>query len=137
MPFRSRLEIQPIDGAYYLLYLDDSLSQITDGWHLSEAEAKALLSGSFFPEDVVAWMKSLPYFYENDHAIYVHAGLPQRDGTYPHPSELDDKTVLLWIRTLEFFRDYRGKRVVEASLSADEQQKVDALLKQGAEEHRS
>ena len=31
----------------------------------------------------------------------------------------------------------RGKRVVEASLSAEEQRKVDALLKQGAEENRS
>lgn len=31
----------------------------------------------------------------------------------------------------------RGKRVVEASLSAEEQQKVDALLKQGVEENRS
>jgi cytochrome c-type biogenesis protein CcmH len=31
----------------------------------------------------------------------------------------------------------RGKRVVEASLSAEEQRQVDALLKQGAEENRS
>ncbi len=31
----------------------------------------------------------------------------------------------------------RGKRVVEASLSAEEQRKVDALLEQGAEENRS
>lgn len=86
---------------------------------LGKDEAKMLLSGSFFPEDVVAWMKSLPYFYEDQHAIYVHAGLPKRDGTYPHPSELDDKTALLWIRTLEFFRDYRGKRVVVGHTTTD------------------
>jgi|GEM_PF-2352419 len=47
LPVAAWLEIQPIDGAYYLLYLDDSLSQITDGWHLSEAEAKAQAKAEF------------------------------------------------------------------------------------------
>jgi serine/threonine protein phosphatase 1 len=78
-----------------------------------EDEWKAMTTGSFFPEDVVAWMNALPYFYEDDHAIYVHAGLPlEDDGHFPHPSEVENPVVLLWLRTQEFFRNYRGKTVV-------------------------
>jgi len=75
-------------------------------------EGEPLMWGTFFPEDVVAWMKGLPYFFENEHAIFVHAGLPEKDGRFLHPSEVEDKTVLLWIRTLNFFQNYRGKRVI-------------------------
>jgi serine/threonine protein phosphatase 1 len=76
-------------------------------------EWKAMTTGSFFPEDVVTWMNNLPYFYEDHHAIYVHAGLPlDDDGGFPHPSQVENPVVLLWLRTQEFFRDYRGKTVV-------------------------
>jgi serine/threonine protein phosphatase 1 len=75
-------------------------------------EAEALFGGTFFPPDVVAWLRSLPYFYEDEHAIYVHAGLPEVDGTFLHPSQVEDKTVLLWMRTKSFFKNYRGKPVV-------------------------
>jgi serine/threonine protein phosphatase 1 len=79
----------------------------------SEEELDALYNGTFFPEDVVQWMRDLPHYYEDDHAIYVHAGLPQaEDGTFLHPSKVTNQRKLLWLRTLEFFRDYRGKRVV-------------------------
>src|SRR5437762_1012557 len=40
-------------------------------------EIEPLMTGRFFPPDVVAWLKELPFFYEDDHAIYVHAGLPR------------------------------------------------------------
>lgn len=71
-------------------------------------------TGAFFPESVVAWMETLPFWYEDDHAIYVHAGLPRAaDGTrFLHPSEVEPKTALLWMRDEDFFRNYNGKLVV-------------------------
>lgn len=79
----------------------------------TEEELDAMFNGTFFPEDVVEWMRALPHFYEDDHAIYVHAGLPQGDGDqFLHPSQVVNKRKLLWLRTEEFFRDYRGKLVV-------------------------
>jgi Calcineurin-like phosphoesterase len=79
---------------------------------LDQTMMEVMFSGSFFPLDVVEWMRSLPYFYEDEHAIYVHAGLSRRGNDFAHPSELDDKTPLLWLRDHHFFRNYRGKRVV-------------------------
>src|SRR5580765_6927246 len=35
-------------------------------------ELLILQTGTFFPEEVVTWFRSLPYWYEDDHAIYVH-----------------------------------------------------------------
>ena len=76
-------------------------------------ELDAMFNGTFFPEDVVEWMRNLPYWYEDDHAIFVHAGLPQDDdGNFLHPSQVTNKRKLLWLRTESFFRDYRGKTVV-------------------------
>lgn len=78
-----------------------------------QAELEALFTGSFFPPDVLAWMESLPHWYEDQHAIYVHAGLPQADdGEFLHPSQVTNPRKLLWLRTESFFRDYRGKTVV-------------------------
>ncbi|MCO4745386.1 MAG: serine/threonine protein phosphatase [Proteobacteria bacterium] len=71
-----------------------------------------LFEGEFFPEDVVEWMRSLPYFYEDQHAIYVHAGLAYEDGRWLHPEETEDKQILLWQRKQEFFLEYDGKSVV-------------------------
>lgn len=78
----------------------------------SEDELHDMLKGSFFPEDVVAWMRELPHWYEDEHAIYVHAGIPRKDGKWLHPSEVEDPLVLLWLRAREFFVDYRGKLVI-------------------------
>lgn len=78
----------------------------------SREELAAMMAGSFLPPDVLAWMRSLPYFYEDEHAIYVHAGVPRVQGRFPHPSEFDDKTCLLWVRNRDFFCNYRGKRIV-------------------------
>jgi serine/threonine protein phosphatase 1 len=75
-------------------------------------EMMELTTGMFFPDDVIQWLEGLPYYYEDDHAIYVHAGLPPGNGTFVHPAEVEDPMVLLWIRTEGFFREYRGKRVV-------------------------
>lgn len=77
-----------------------------------EEEEALLLTGGFFPPDVVEWMRALPHWYEDEHAIYVHAGLPEQDGRWLHPSEVEDGQVLLWMRSRAFFRDYQGKPVV-------------------------
>jgi serine/threonine protein phosphatase 1 len=76
-------------------------------------EVDALFSGSFFPADIVAWMRELPFWYEDEHGIYVHAGLVEaKDGSFMHPSVGEPKLAMLWVRTERFFREYRGKRVV-------------------------
>ena len=78
------------------------------------AELEELLRGSFFPPDVVAWMESLPHYYEDEHAIYVHAGLKRSgpEAPFPHPREVEPKRSLLWLRDQDFFRNYHGKLIV-------------------------
>lgn len=75
-------------------------------------EMFALTTGAFFPDDVVAWMQALPFWYEDEHAIYVHAGLPRVAQGFPHPRDVPNPLALLWCRDEGFFRNYRGKRVV-------------------------
>lgn len=76
------------------------------------ADWPTLMNASFYPKEHLAWMRSLPTWYEDDHAIYVHAGLPMVDGAFLHPSKVQDPEPLLWSRSEKFFRDYHGKRVV-------------------------
>ena len=78
----------------------------------TKEDLELLTTGSFFPEAVVTWLRGLPFWYEDQHAIYVHAGLPREGDRFLHPSEVTNPVVLLWIRTREFLRAYRGKRVV-------------------------
>jgi serine/threonine protein phosphatase 1 len=87
-------------------------AQAGRGERPSNDDMGALTTGSFFPEAVVRWMDQLPYWYEDPHAIYVHAGLPYEGNRFLHPSEVANPVVLLWIRTKEFLRAYHGKRVV-------------------------
>jgi serine/threonine protein phosphatase 1 len=75
-------------------------------------EERALMTGAFFPRDVVEWLNRLPYWYEDDHAIYVHAGLPRGPSGFLHPSQVRAPAALLWLRDEDFFRNYRGKLVV-------------------------
>ncbi|MEM9695688.1 MAG: metallophosphoesterase family protein [Myxococcota bacterium] len=79
---------------------------------LDEAQLERFLSGAFFPPDVVSWLRDLPYWHEDEHAIYVHAGLAREGDRFLHPRETKPKSALLWYRSQAFFRDYRGKRVV-------------------------
>jgi serine/threonine protein phosphatase 1 len=78
----------------------------------STDELKAMLAASFLPPDVVGWMRELPYFYEDEHAIYVHAGLVHKDKKFEHPSTTEPRRALLWTRDKRFFAEYRGKLVV-------------------------
>lgn len=75
-------------------------------------ELRSMAMAAFFPEDVVGWMRSLTLFHEDEHALYVHAGLPFEDGRWLHPSEVTNVRPLLWQRSRAFYEGYRGKRVV-------------------------
>jgi serine/threonine protein phosphatase 1 len=76
------------------------------------AEAELLPRGQFYPAEVVSWMRALPFWYEDEHAIYVHAGVPWNGERWLHPREAEPATPLLWLRTRAFFTDYRGKTIV-------------------------
>ncbi len=81
----------------------------------AELDREAMLNmfeGLFFPDDVLAWMQALPIWYEDEHAIYVHAGIPRVDGRWLHPSEVKNTHVLQWTRSPEFFLEYDGKPVI-------------------------
>jgi calcineurin-like phosphoesterase family protein len=78
----------------------------------TQEQLEEMFEGAFFPKPVVKWFRSLPYFYEDDHAIYVHAGIKRSAGLFPHPSEVDPPRALLWLRDRDFFENYRGKLVV-------------------------
>jgi len=75
-------------------------------------EMAAMLRGKFFPPEVVEWIRGLPFFYEDDHAIYVHAGIKRTAGAFPHPRDVTPPRALLWLRDRDFFENYRGKLVV-------------------------
>jgi serine/threonine protein phosphatase 1 len=75
-------------------------------------ELDAMCEARFFPSEVIAWMRELPYFYEDDYAIYVHAGIKRANGGFPHPSQVQPQRALLWLRDRDFFEHYRGKLVV-------------------------
>jgi serine/threonine protein phosphatase 1 len=78
----------------------------------TDLEWEQLLTGSFYPDEIVDWMRSLPLWHEDDDAIYVHAGLPKANGRFLHPSEVENPAVMLWTRTMEFFKEYRGKTAI-------------------------
>ena len=82
-------------------------------------EFEAMRRGAFLPDDVVAWMRGLPFWHEDPHAIYVHAGLIEHEGRWLHPREHTDPSPMLWTRTLRFFRAYRGTRVVVGHTRAE------------------
>jgi calcineurin-like phosphoesterase family protein len=86
-------------------------------WLIPENGGLATLSGYGFeleqlkdvsdikiPEEHVEFFRSLPFFHEDEQAIYVHAGLIPGE----HPSETDSD-VLCWTRDVDFFKGYDGK----------------------------
>jgi serine/threonine protein phosphatase 1 len=65
----------------------------------------------WLPEDVYEWMKALPLWYEDEYAIYVHAGLEGEGKVWFHPTR-SGETALLWMREPDFWTGYTGKRIV-------------------------
>ncbi|HRE80610.1 MAG TPA: metallophosphoesterase family protein [Opitutaceae bacterium] len=78
----------------------------------SDAELTLLTTGKFFPDEVITWMDSLPFWYEDDHGIYVHAGLPRADSEFLHPRHCHPPAIVAWRRTEDFVRNYHGKRIL-------------------------
>jgi serine/threonine protein phosphatase 1 len=78
----------------------------------SAEDFAAMERGSFLPAEVVAWMRTLAHYYEDAHALYVHAGIKRQHGHFPHPSQVSPQRALLWLRDRDFFENYRGKLVV-------------------------
>ena len=79
---------------------------------MSDDEILELLNvPSWLPPDVAAWMAARPAWYEDEHALYVHAGLDGEDNHWNHPSVGREKP-LFWMREPDFFTGYQGKRVV-------------------------
>jgi serine/threonine protein phosphatase 1 len=66
---------------------------------------------AWLPAYVHAWMSALSLWYEDDHAIYVHACLQWAEGGWKHPRD-SNPVPLLWGREPSFFKRYKGKRVV-------------------------
>jgi len=56
------------------------------------------------PAPQLEFMRQTPFFYEDDYAIYVHAGLEKGK----HPREASPQS-LLWMRDMEFYKNYSGK----------------------------
>jgi len=69
-------------------------------------EMRALFERSF-PAEHLAFMEEMPFYYEDEFAIYVHAGLDEGK----HPSESTQMS-LLWMRDMDFYKNYRGKPCV-------------------------
>lgn len=59
------------------------------------------------PPEHLKFLRQLPLYYEDDFAIYVHAGLDQ--GKHPRDTAPHH---LLWARDADFFKRYRGKPCV-------------------------
>ncbi len=90
-----------------------TLRSFVDCQHISLQEQclKLLQPHTWFPSELRAWFEGLPYWYEDEHAIYVHAGLDGEGDEWLHPSA-GKMRCLMWMREKDFFTRYRGKRVV-------------------------
>jgi serine/threonine protein phosphatase 1 len=79
----------------------------------SAQELDALSNASFFPRQVIDWLRALPYWHEDQHAIYLHGSLPVgAHGGFPHPREVEPQSTLCWCNEPRFFEQYLGKRAV-------------------------
>lgn len=90
-----------------------AMRSFTDTRGMSEAEefATLLQPRKWMPEWFIEWMKALPTYYEDEHAIYVHAGLDGEGTHWLHPSE-GRKRHLMWMREPDFYEGYTGKRLI-------------------------
>jgi serine/threonine protein phosphatase 1 len=56
------------------------------------------------PREHLDFFQGLPYYFEDEYAIYVHAGLDH--GKHPRDSSPQG---LIWTRDMDFYKNYRGK----------------------------
>jgi len=72
---------------------------------------RLLQVSAWLPADVVAWMDGLPLWHEDEHALYVHAGVEGEGTDWKHPRD-SARTPLLWMREPAFYKGYQGKTLV-------------------------
>jgi serine/threonine protein phosphatase 1 len=98
----ANLWITPVTGGErtYEQYTRKRLT-ITKEQDLTEARAEI---ESSMPSEHLEFLNGLPHFYEDEFAIYVHAGLDKTK----HPKDTAPEA-LLWMRDMEFYKNYRGK----------------------------
>ena len=66
-------------------------------------EARNMIASSI-PSEHLEFIRQMPLYYEDDYALYVHAGLDHGK----HPCETESHS-LLWSRDMEFYKNYKGK----------------------------
>jgi serine/threonine protein phosphatase 1 len=88
------------------------LAPLAEDEEPSAAEITRMVDvAAWMPRDVIDWMSSLPVWFENDHAIFVHAGLDGEGTEWKHPRDGREKP-LMWMREPDFYAGYAGKRLV-------------------------
>jgi serine/threonine protein phosphatase 1 len=99
--------LPPTNGclATYLSFTEDKTND------RSEQLLRRLRVREWLPEDVYKWMASLQLWYEDEWAIYVHAGLEGEGKIWFHPTQSKEGP-LLWMREEDFWTEYSGKRLV-------------------------
>src|SRR5690242_18675614 len=74
-----------------------------DDEELSRSELYEMMQvRNWLPEPTAKWFQKLPLWYEDDHAIYVHAGLDGEGDAWKHPRDSSPKP-LLWMREQDFY----------------------------------
>ena len=87
-------------------YINDIDISWTLNGHTATLDSYRGYDKQFF--DDIEWMKTLPLYHEDEHCVYVHAGIDVEK-----PMEEQDRMTLLWVRD-EFIYDGRKyhKKVV-------------------------
>jgi serine/threonine protein phosphatase 1 len=86
--------------------------EIVPGAPLGDDEARPFFElATWLPPPVARWLAALAYWYEDEHAIYVHAGLDGEGAHWMHPRDGREKP-LVWMREPDFWLQYEGKPIV-------------------------
>ena len=99
---RSNIWITPVTGGERT-FEQYTLSPLTIDKEQDLKEARTKIETSIPPEHL-DFLQQMPFYYEDDYAIYVHAGLEPGK----HPKDTSPQA-LLWMRDMEFYKNYRDK----------------------------
>src|SRR5688572_19599035 len=97
--------LAPVTGSdrTFMQYTKQPLQVRTD----VDFERARDLIGQSIPAEHLDFFRRMPLYYEDDHALYVHAGL--EDDKHPRDSS---PQALLWSRDARFYKQYSGKPCV-------------------------